>query len=182
MSQKPIFKRITQIGLVVKSVEATAQRCWEELGIGPWTFYTFDPAKQDSKVEDMIIRGKRVDHAMRMGHALIGDIDWEIIEPLDDRSVYAEHLRLRGEGIHHVLFDVDNYHEIKTHLKNKGYDEVVSGKWGGNPYCYFDLTSVLGCIAEFWSPPEDLQTLPPPESTYPQQLPKKSETSGKAER
>ena len=99
MTQKPIFKGITQIGLVVKSVEATAQRCWEELGIGPWTFYTFDPAKQDSKVEDMVIRGKRVDHAMGMGHAMVGDIDWEIIEPLDDKSLYAEHLKQHGEGI-----------------------------------------------------------------------------------
>lgn len=182
MTQNPIFKGITQIGLVVKSVEATAQRCWEELGIGPWTFYTFDPAKKDSKVEDMVIRGKRVDHAMRMGHAMVGDIDWEIIEPLDDKSLYAEHLKQHGEGIHHVLFDVEDFQDTQEHLREKGYDEIVSGQWAGNPYCYFDLKGSLGCIAEFWSPPKDFKTLPSPESTYPQQLPKKSETSGKAER
>ena len=169
MTQKPVFKRITQIGLVVSNVEATAKRCWEELGIGPWQFYTFDPAAKDSKVEDMVIRGKRIDHAMRMGHAMIGDIDWEIIEPLDDKSLYAEHLRTHGEGIHHVLFDVENYEHTRKHLQEKHYQEIVSGKWVGNPYCYFDLTGALGCIAEFWSPPEDLTSLPDPESVYPQE-------------
>jgi len=167
MVQKPIFKRITQIGLVVKSVEATAKRCWEDFGIGPWTFYTFDPSKADSKVEDMMIRGKRVDHAMRMGHALIGDIDWEIIEPLDDKSLYAEYLKKQGEGIHHILFDVDNYDETKVHMTNKGYDEIVSGKWDGNPYSYFDTQKTLACLTEIWSPPQDLETLPLPDGTYP---------------
>jgi methylmalonyl-CoA/ethylmalonyl-CoA epimerase len=163
MVPKPLFKRIAQIGLVVKSVERTAKRCWEEFSIGPWTFYTFDP----SKVQDMTIRGKRVDHAMRIGHATFGDIDWEIIEPLDDKSIYAEHLRAHGEGLHHILFDVDDYADAKAHLCGKGYEEVVNGKWAGNPYSYFDTRRSLACLAEIWSPPADRTTLPPPEGAYP---------------
>lgn len=52
----------------------------------------------------MTVRGQRIEHAMRTAHARIGDIDWELIEPLDDRSICAEHLRSRGEGVHHILF------------------------------------------------------------------------------
>jgi methylmalonyl-CoA/ethylmalonyl-CoA epimerase len=163
VSPKPVFRRIAQIGLVVRSVEATAKRCWEEFGIGPWSFYRFDP----SNVEQMTIRGKRVDHGMRIASAMIGDIEWEIIEPLDDRSVYAEHLRTHGEGLHHILFDVDDYSSAKARLSGMGFQEMVGGKWNGYPYSYFDTQRSLACLTEIWSPPPPGQPLPQPESTYP---------------
>ena len=163
MTPKPLFKRITQIGLVVRNVEATAKRCWEDFGIGPWTFITFDP----SNVEEMSIRGKRVDHAMRTAHALIGDIDWEIIEPLDEKSIYAEHLRTHGEGLLHILFDVDNHADAKAHMEAKGCPELAHGKWVGNPYSYFDTQKSLACIAEIYSPPAKKEDLPPPDGAFP---------------
>jgi 4-hydroxyphenylpyruvate dioxygenase-like putative hemolysin len=163
MTPNALFKRITQVALVVKSVEATAKRCWENFGMGPWTFYTFDP----SKVEGMTVHGRRVDHAMRTGHATIGDIDWEIIEPLDDRSIYAEHLRKHGEGLHHVLFDVEDYVQAQAQIIRTGGAEITSGNWFGHPYSYFDTQNSLGCIAEIWSPPAAATELPPVEGTYP---------------
>jgi len=163
MTQKPLFKKITQIGLVVRNVEQTAKRCWEQFGMGPWTFYTFEP----SRVEEMTVHGKRVDHAMRTAHATIGGIDWEIIEPLDDKSIYAEHLKTQGEGLHHILFEVDNYADAKAQIERNGHRELASGKWVGNPYAYFDTQKALACIAELWSPPADSRSLPPSDSTYP---------------
>lgn len=163
MTENRLFKRVTQIGLVVRDVEATARRCWEDFGIGPWAFYTFDP----SNVEAMTVHGQRVDHAMRTGHAKIGDFDWEIIEPLDDRSIYAEHLTKCDGGLHHVLFEVDEYIAARKLFELKGYVEVTSGKWAGSPYGNIDTQRSLGCIAELWSPPEDWAALPPPDGTYP---------------
>jgi 4-hydroxyphenylpyruvate dioxygenase-like putative hemolysin len=163
MVNKPMFKRVTQIGLVVRNVDETAKRCWEQFGMGPWTFFTFDP----SKVQQMMVHGKRVDHAMRTAHARIGEIDWEIIEPLDDKSIYAEHLRTHGEGLHHVLFDVEDYAAAKAHIEAQGHAELASGKWVGNPYGYFDTQKSLACIVELWSPPADSKDLPPPDATYP---------------
>jgi len=131
--------------------------------MGPWAFYTFDL----SNVEEMTLRGRRVDHAMRIASAMIGTIEWEIIEPLDDRSVYAEHLRVHGEGLHHVMFDVDNYSDAKAQITQTGCPEIVSGKWFGHPYSYLDTRKSLACITEIWSPPAAGQELPPPEWTYP---------------
>jgi methylmalonyl-CoA/ethylmalonyl-CoA epimerase len=163
MTQKPTFKRISHIGLVVRSVKETAKRCWEDFGIGPWTFYTFDP----SCVQEMTLRGKRIDHSIRIGTAMIGDIEWEIIEPLDDRSIYSEHLKTRGEGLHHIMFDVENYAAAKAHLSQTGSSEIVSGKWHGHPYSYFDVQNSLACLAEIWSPPAAGTELPPPDGTFP---------------
>jgi len=163
MAPKSLFKRITQIGLVVRNVDLAARRCFEEFGIGPWSFYTFDA----STVKDMMIRGKRVDHAMRIASTTIGDVEWELIEPLDDKSIYAEHLRTHGEGLHHVMFDVENYAEARKQLGEKGCEEIVSGQWFGCPYSYLDTQASLGCLAEIWSPPAPGTPLPAPERTYP---------------
>lgn len=147
MSQ--IFKRITQIGLVSYDARAMAQRCWNEMDIGPWSFVQLDR----ETVSDMMVHGRRVDHAMLIGHATFGDIDWEVIQPLDDKSIYAEHLRTKGEGLHHILFGVDNYDNARGLLTAKGFAEIASGRWNGNPYSYFDTQRTLGCLAEIWSPP-----------------------------
>jgi len=163
MANRPLFRKISHIGLVVRSVEATARRCWEDFGIGPWTFYTLNP----SNVEGMTIHGKRVDHAMRIAYAAIGDTGWEIIEPLDDRSVYADHLRKHGEGIHHVMFDVDNYADAKMQISQAGCQEIVSGALLGHPYSYFNTQDSIACITEIWSPPAAGVEIPPPDGTYP---------------
>lgn len=163
MTEQPLFKTVAQVALVVKSVEATAKRCWDDFGIGPWKFYTYDP----STVSEMTVRGKRIDHAMRVGITMIGEVEWEIIEPLDERSIYAEHLRAHGEGLHHVLFAVDDYDAAKARIIGGGFAEIGGGRWFGFPYSYFETGPSLGCIAEIWAPPAAGEPLPPHDGTYP---------------
>jgi methylmalonyl-CoA/ethylmalonyl-CoA epimerase len=163
MTEAPLLQRIAQIGLVVRSVEHTAERYWNAFGIGPWRFKTLDP----SNVEAMKVRGLRVDHAMRIAIAMIGELEWELIEPLDDKSIYAEHLRLHGEGLHHLLFDVGNYEKTCALFHKTGAEEIASGKWHGFRYAYFDTRSSLACLTEIYSPPPAGTPLPPPEHTYP---------------
>lgn len=163
MTQQPLLRRIAQISLVVRSVEETAKRCWDDFGIGPWRFKTLDP----TNVSDMTVRGRRVDHAMRIAIARIGDIEWELIEPLDDRSIYAEHLRAHGDGLHHIMFDVGDYEKATAQFLRAGCPQITSGTWHGYQYAYFDTGRALGCLTEICSPPTEDAELPPPEHTYP---------------
>src|SRR5262249_12111756 len=100
MNAAPLFKKLTQVAMVVKDCEATAKRYWEDLGIGPWKFYTLDP----SNTPGMTLRGRPVKHAFRAALAQIGDVALELIEPLEGDSLYTEHLAAHGEGLHHVAF------------------------------------------------------------------------------
>lgn len=163
MNDAPLFKRITQIGLVVRDAELTAQRCWERYRMGPWRFITFD----GDNLSEARVHGRPVEYAMKTAHAWVGDIDWELVQPLDDRSIYAEHLRTKGEGLHHILFDVDDFDTAAARLQASGAPEIGFGLWNGNPFGYFDDADALGCIAELWSPPSDRTTLTPPSHTYP---------------
>jgi methylmalonyl-CoA/ethylmalonyl-CoA epimerase len=162
MAEKPIFKGVLQVAVVVKDLDESLKKYWEEYGIGPWDIHTFNP----STVSDMIMRNKRVDYAMRLALADVGGVQWELIEPLDDKSIYAEFLKEHGEGLHHVAFAVDNYDEAMAFFKGKGIGVLQGGTWHGLTYTYLESEDTLSIIAEIYSVPEDFEW-PTPEATYP---------------
>ena len=164
MSKKPIFQQITQVAMVVKSVEVSAKRYWDDLGIGPWQFYTLNP----TNTGDMRLRGEPVKHAFRAALTRIGDVSMELIEPLDSGSIYAKHLAEHGEGLHHVAFKVEDFKKTKEHLKKKNYSEIQSGRpFNIAQYTYFDLDKGLACIAEVGSTIDEGRAFPDPDFTYP---------------
>lgn len=160
-----LFKKITQVGMVVRDCEATAKRYWEDLGIGPWRFYTLDP----TNTPGMTLRGKPVAHAFRAALAQVGEVELELIEPLAGESVYAEHLAAHGEGLHHLAFDVEDFEQTRTRLRERGYAQIQGGRsFGAATYAYFDTDKHLGCLAEIGSPIEEGKTFPAPERVYPE--------------
>jgi hypothetical protein len=160
---QPFFDRIQQISLVVKNSRATAQRFWDELGIGPWMFYRLDPAN----TPEMMLRGTPVEHSFLAAVASVGGVELELIEPLDGESIYAEHLRERGEGLHHIAIHSGDAGRAIRHLANLGYGELQSGKTlGVGRYSYFDTEKRLGCILELGEISKGT-TLPAPEFTLP---------------
>ncbi len=161
MAKKPIFNGVLQVSVVVKDLDESMKKYWDEYGIGPWTIYAFNP----STVSDMTIRGKREDHAMRVALTDIGGFQWELIEPLDDKSVYAEFLKEHGEGLHHVAFGVD-YDEAMAFFKGKGVGVLQGGMWHGLEYAYLETEDTLSVIAEIYKAPEGFEW-PAPDATYP---------------
>ena len=91
MSQEAIFKKTLQIGLVVESVDE-AVKGYEELGLGPWNVFNLGP----SNFEDTTVHGKKQEFSFRVGFAVIGGLEFELIEPLDDKSIYSEFLEEKG--------------------------------------------------------------------------------------
>lgn len=164
MNEKPPFKKITQVALVVKDCQATAKHYWDDFGIGPWKFYTLTP----DNTPEMTLRGAPVSHAFRAALAKIGDMELELIEPLDGISLYAEHLAAHGEGLHHVGFEVDDFDRAKDRLKEKGYEQIQGGRpFDVTSYAYFDTNKTLACLSELGSAIEEGKTLPEPDFTYP---------------
>ena len=157
-----LFTKVVQVAMVVNDVEASVRRYWDDLGIGPWKLYTLNP----SNTSNMTFHGKPVQHAFRAALTDIEDMEWELIQPLDQRSVYAEHLSRHGEGLHHVAFDVRDFDRVTRELEAKGYEKVQSGSpWGIETYVYFNLNRGLACTAELNS--NQTGSMPPPDSTYP---------------
>jgi methylmalonyl-CoA epimerase len=155
MPVRPTFKKVLQVAVVVKNLDKAMKRYWEDFGIGPWSIYTINSPIQSDKNN----HGEHLDHAMRMAFTNIGDVGWELIEPLDDKSIYADFLREHGEGLHHVALDVDDYDKALTSLEDKGIGVLQDGEFSGVMY--------LSAIVEIYSEKPDSFEIPPPEATYP---------------
>ena len=68
------------------------RRYVDDYGIGPWQVYT----SAAGKAEDFREYGQPVARSWRLAVATVGDVQWELIEPLDDESVYARFLAEKG--------------------------------------------------------------------------------------
>lgn len=160
---EPLFKKVLQIAMVVKDCDAAVKVWADKYGIGPWNIYEFNP----DTVKDMIIRGEKVDYAMRLALCDIGGVQWELIEPKDDKSIYAEFLRDKGEGLHHVAFGTENYAKTVGFYKDKGLPVLQGGEWAGLTYTYLDSQKDLNLIAEIYDLVPDFQW-PEPQAVYPE--------------
>ena len=158
MPRDPVFTDVLQVGIVCKDLKATIAAYTDKYGIGPWTEYLFD---KDS-VADMSIGGERTDYAMSLALAQIGNVQWELIEPLDSKSDYAKFLQNKGEGIHHVALGTKDYQEALKFCGEHQIKPVQYGYWGRNfHYDYKDTRDDLKCIVELYGPDPDF-TWPEP--------------------
>jgi hypothetical protein len=102
---------------------------------------------------------------------MIGNLMWELVQPLEGPSTYKEFLEQKGEGVHHVQLAVDNFDQMIATLGKKGIGVLMKGDWKGLSYAYLDTEKELGTILEIKKPLE--WVAPQPEATYPPSQPKK---------
>lgn len=163
MSRKPVFKKVLQVGLVVKDLDKAVRTYWDDFGIGPWAIYTLDKgAIQNGKVH-----GKKAEIVMRVALADLGGVQLELIEPLNETNIYAEFLQQHGNGLHHIACEVDDFDETVTRLQEKGIRSIQDGVTkDGLGFAYLGTEETLSCITEIYKIPKDLKA-GPPDQTYP---------------
>lgn len=160
--EKVTAKQMHQICVVVRDIQAAVERYWNLFGIGPWQFYTF----KAPELTEPMIHGKPQPYSMRIAVAYIGEVQWELIQPLTGPSIYQEFLDERGEGVHHVALGVDHYDDTIAAMKKEDVDVLMSGCWNGVEYGYLDSEKNLGVIVELFKYPAEF-VMPEPEATYP---------------
>jgi methylmalonyl-CoA/ethylmalonyl-CoA epimerase len=148
---EPAFTGTMQIGIVVRDLQATMQRYVDDFGIGPWEIYEFNAGN----AEDLHEYGLPVDRAWRLATTMVGEVQWELIEPLDSESVYARFLAEKGEGVHHVAVASPRFDELVAAQAEKGNELVLSGTFGGYRVAYLATDRDLGVVAEIFSGPPD---------------------------
>jgi methylmalonyl-CoA/ethylmalonyl-CoA epimerase len=160
--KQPFFTGTSQVAIVVKDLDASMRVYVEEYGIGPWKVFEFNPRTAGG----MTVDEQPVEYAMRVGTTLIGDTEWELIEPLDHKSIYAQHLAAHGEGLHHVSMKTrDDYDEALAELRAKGHIARQGGSYEGATFVYMSTDRDLGVITELVKWPEG--TVHTPDRIYP---------------
>lgn len=145
--KSPAFIETTQIGMVVRDVEATARRFEEEFGIGPWNFMDMDREMLGDDQEF----GKPADPACRIAAVKIGSVWWELVQPLTNEGVAAQWLAEKGEGVYHIAVRAANFDETVTSEKANGRELAMEASFGDVNVVYLDTQDRLGTIIEIFN-------------------------------
>jgi methylmalonyl-CoA/ethylmalonyl-CoA epimerase len=145
---EPSFSETLQIGIVVRDLERAMRSYVHDHGIGPWEIVEFHAGEAEALHE----HGRPVDRSWRLATAMVGTVQWELIEPLDDESDYARFLAEKGGGVHHIAVAPTNFDRSLAEIAERGQDAVLSGTFGpGIRVAYLPTEQDLGVIVEIFS-------------------------------
>jgi methylmalonyl-CoA/ethylmalonyl-CoA epimerase len=150
-TRRPVFTETMQIGIVVRDLDAALRSYVEDYGIGPWQVHEFDP----ESAKDMRVYGQPVGRSgrgaiTRFATTMVGRVMWELIEPLDEESVWARFLAEKGEGVHHIAVAAPDFDEAVAEQAERGNDLALSGTFSGVKLAYLPTDHDLGVIIEIF--------------------------------
>jgi len=159
--REPLFTATLQVSIVVPDLDEAMRTYVDGYGIGPWHVYEFNPGNVDGMHE----RGRPVERSWRLAIAQVGEVQWELVQPLDDDSVYAKFLAEHGPGVHHVGVAVPDYERTLAELNGRGHEVLLGGTYNGVTFAYLSTGRDLGIVTEIFdgAPGEGQQ----PDAVYP---------------
>lgn len=135
---------VTQVGIIVRDIEAKARAWSETLGLPMPEIIitdTFDKARTEYQGAPSTARAK-------LAFFHMGQVDIELIEPIDEPSTWKDQLDQHGDSLHHIAFQVQGMQEKIAYLDAQGVPLVQRGEYTGGRYAYVDGGAQLGCILE----------------------------------
>ena len=123
------IKAISRIAIAVEDVEKTASDYWNILGVGPWAIYSWEAPL----IHDRAYRGEPADADERIALTQLANVQFALVSPGKEPSIYRDWLAGRGEGLHHIQFlvdSVDGVYEVNDALARQGYEAIQYAKVG----------------------------------------------------
>jgi methylmalonyl-CoA/ethylmalonyl-CoA epimerase len=95
------------------------------------------------------------DDHVRIAFLGVGESKIELVEPTDDTTGVARFLESKGEGFHHVCFEVPNLAEALMHLEIDGIELIDSAPRRGaeGPVAFLHPRSCHGVLVELIEAP-----------------------------
>ncbi len=137
-----------QVGVVVRDLDKTIEFL-TSLGFGPFT-------TREAFHHRATLRGKTVSYQVRLGFAQLGPLQLELIEYQKGQTIHKEFLDQKGEGLHHILFNVKDLRATLEKFSRKGIEVLQQDKCvGGGGRAYMGTDKIGGIIMEVVQRPPD---------------------------
>lgn len=146
-AREPVFTQTTQIGIVVRDLDATLRHYIDDYGIGPWTVYEITP----ENAPDLLHEGEPLKARTRSASCQVGSVWWEVSQPLDEHGIFARFLAEKGEGVHHIAVVTPDYHGTMAEHTRRGVTFPLSGSAAGVEVAYLPTDRTLGVLLEVFS-------------------------------
>ena len=114
-----MIKQISHLGIAVKDLEEAREFYRSVLGL---------------ESSDPIIGG---DGTIKVSMVEIGDTLIELLEPIGNEGVVAKFLEKRGEGFHHICYEVDDINAEIASLKAAGLEVLGEPRQGAEGMSVF---------------------------------------------
>jgi methylmalonyl-CoA/ethylmalonyl-CoA epimerase len=147
----PLSGHPFQVGILVADVDASLPRYRALFAQEEWLIVENGP----SNLHGLHVRGQPAEFSMRL--ALLGSKPQiELLQPLEGRDVLREWLVRRGEGLHHLGYEVASLDATIEQMGEAGYECVQHGYGfgadGSGGFAYFDTEAELGYLVEAIEP------------------------------
>jgi methylmalonyl-CoA/ethylmalonyl-CoA epimerase len=133
------FGKPHHICIVVNDIEKT-KSYYESIGIGPWIEYP--PLVEYTKLNVIDEEGF---FASRFVYTKIGDLQLQLVQPGEGKTIYKEFLEKNGEGVFHIGFEVADINTVEKQLTDNGMKILASGRRDdGSGFSYYDTRQHAG--------------------------------------
>jgi len=140
---------ITQISLAVRDLDATMASYYRAFGWAPWQVFDHVPPIHHNTE----LRGRQVDYSLRGAEVYVGDLNFELLEPLQGPNLWSEFMDRRGEGIASIATMFSERADgdtVKAAFHDRFGAEVSMRADIGDhiEYYYLDTETKFGCLIE----------------------------------
>ncbi len=145
--RRDLWSRTYQIGVVVRDIQKAAA-FYERLGVGP-----FVEGPSGHTVERKIYGRDAPDVAVRGLITQMGNIEFELLQPVSGNGIQGEFLERHGEGVVHLCGYTDDLDRDMADLTALGYAVISYGRVSdGGRFAYFETRQVGGLVLELFQP------------------------------
>ena len=139
MQEDKIFGKPHHICIVVKDIEKT-KRYYESIGIGPWVDYP--PLVEYTKLNVVDEKGF---FDTRFVYTHIGNLQLQLAQPGEGKTIYKDFLETKGEGVFHIGFEVEDIDAAEKQLTDNEMKVLASGRRDdGSGFSYLDTREGAG--------------------------------------
>jgi methylmalonyl-CoA epimerase len=143
--QKPGVKLppVQQVCIVVKDIDRAIEYYTSTFGMGPFSAVDVD-------MEGVLLRGKPISTKIKVAFADSGPLQIELIQPVEGKNIYTEFLDSKGEGLHHLGFQVDDLDAMLAELAKEGIEPIWQQRLPqfGIAFAYLNTDRIGGVIFE----------------------------------
>ena len=139
MQENNAFGKPHHICIVVKDIEKT-KSYYESIGIGPWVNYP--PLVEYTKLNVIDEKGF---FDTRFVYTHVGNLQLQLAQPGEGKTIYKDFLETRGEGVFHIGFEVDDVDAVEKQLTEDEMKVLASGRRDdGSGFSYLDTREQAG--------------------------------------
>jgi methylmalonyl-CoA/ethylmalonyl-CoA epimerase len=136
---KAPFSKLHHLSVVVRNMGKAVQ-FYESIGIGP--FKDYPPLTEYKKLN---VPDETGFFNLKFKVAQVGDIQIQLCQPGEGKSIYRDFLEKKGEGVFHLGFVVDRVDTSEAELKKLGLKVLSSGRReDGSGFSYMDTVQKAG--------------------------------------